>query len=98
MTYYNTNKESGTVLGKSEEKAGTQEEIIYRHFLRYPKMVFGASQLRAILPASPITSIRRALTNLTAAGKLTKTETMTLGDYGKKEHCWTLTKKSELLF
>ena len=85
MGYFNTNKETGAVLGRSEEKAGTQEEIIYRHFLRYPKrtMGFSPSQLRIVLPDSPITSIRRALTNLTTAGKLTKTKTMTLGGYGK---------------
>ena len=98
MSYYNTNKETGVVLGRSEEKAGTQEEILYRHFLCYPGKVFSPSQLRTVLPDCPITSIRRALTNLTSAGNLTKTEIMTEGDYDKKEHCWTLSRKNDLLF
>ena len=38
----------------------------------------------------PITSIRRAITDLTNAGKLTKTDTMKLGRYGKHVHTWKL--------
>jgi hypothetical protein len=38
----------------------------------------------------PITSIRRALTNLTNEGKIIKTGVKTVGLYNKKEHLWRL--------
>tara|TARA_R110002020_G_scaffold443766_1_gene655058 strand:- start:42715 stop:42900 length:186 start_codon:yes stop_codon:yes gene_type:complete len=39
---------------------------------------------------SPITSIRRAITELTSKGKLTKLDRMKKGEYGKNCHCWQL--------
>lgn len=42
----------------------------------------------------PITSIRRALTNLTTAGLLTKTDVMVRGPYGDPVHCWRLRRDS----
>jgi hypothetical protein len=38
----------------------------------------------------PITSIRRAITNLTDAGKIIKTDQYVKGNYGKLEHLWEL--------
>lgn len=38
----------------------------------------------------PITSIRRAITNLTDAGYLVKTESTRLGSYGAPEYLWKL--------
>lgn len=38
----------------------------------------------------PITSIRRAITNLTEAGKLRKTVKMRKGMYGKMNYVWEL--------
>jgi len=43
----------------------------------------------------PITSIRRAITNLTDDEKIVKTQKTTKGIYGKKEHLWALPKKTE---
>ena len=39
---------------------------------------------------APITSIRRAITDLTNEGKLVKTNSLKKGNYGKKCHCWKL--------
>ena len=36
----------------------------------------------------PITSVRRAMTDLTTEGWLTKTDIMKKGRYGKEVHCW----------
>jgi hypothetical protein len=44
----------------------------------------------------PITSIRRAMTNLSDNGKLEKTNEFVMGNYGKKEHLWQLPKKPEV--
>ena len=38
----------------------------------------------------PLTSIRRAISNLTDNGKLMKLERMVMGNYGKKVHTWRL--------
>lgn len=38
----------------------------------------------------PITSIRRAITNLTNDGELVKHDRMRMGDYGKDNHTWSL--------
>ena len=50
----------------------------------------------------PITSIRRAITNLTDAGKIIKTDQYVKGNYGKLEHLWELattpTEKQQCLF
>jgi hypothetical protein len=36
----------------------------------------------------PITSIRRGMTNLANSGKLVKTDDLTMGKFGKREHLW----------
>jgi len=38
---------------------------------------------------APITSVRRAITDLTTEEKLVKTDIMKKGKYGKEVHCWT---------
>ena len=38
----------------------------------------------------PITSIRRAITNLTNDEKLVKTDNQKTGPYGKPSYCWKL--------
>ena len=39
---------------------------------------------------APITSVRRAITDLTTEDKLIKTDIMKKGIYGKEVHCWKL--------
>ena len=45
-----------------------------------------------VLPNAPITSVRRAITNLTNKGLLVKTDRMVRGDYGQPNHLWKLAK------
>ncbi len=94
-SYYNTNKESGEELIKSERQARTQEERILEFFeedydSKNVVELFGPSYIHeAVFDHSiPITSVRRAMTNLTNQGKLIKTDIMVIGQYGKKEHTW----------
>ena len=42
----------------------------------------------------PITSIRRAMTNLTDDGMIVKTQETVKGVYGKNEHLWSLPEKT----
>ena len=74
MTFYNTIQENPSELARSQTKAKTQEQKIINCFKQYerplsPSMVLSISGLNC-----PITSIRRAMTNLSDDGKLEKTK------------------------
>ena len=90
MSFYNTIEETAEELAQSHAKAKTQEETILHCFNSCdeplsPSMILARSGLRC-----PITSIRRAMTNLSNDGKLEKTDYYRLGNYGKREHLWAL--------
>jgi len=91
-SFYNTTNLAGAALKRSEAKSLTQEELILdyfernRHLKRSPSQVQKALNLRGV----PITSIRRAMTNLTSQTKLHKTMETVTGKYGKPEYCWQL--------
>ena len=89
-SYYNTTNEKGATLFDSERKAQSQEEKILTFFQTHLDQFSPTSIKRLVLPNSPLTSIRRAITNLTKAGKLKKTGIKVLGTYGKLEHCWVI--------
>tara|TARA_Y100001973_G_C5170564_1_gene318775 strand:+ start:1155 stop:1466 length:312 start_codon:yes stop_codon:yes gene_type:complete len=98
--YYNTTNETGKTLTKSWDKSKTQEDRImdyFRHVCRkvnnnYKERWFKTpfDVCEAFDNQYPITSIRRAMTNLTAKGKLRKTAAKGQGRYGKMNFCWTL--------
>jgi hypothetical protein len=84
-SYHNTNKETGDILAASEEKAKSQEEIIYDYMNDKFLYEFTAEDINEILlPHVPLTSCRRALTNLMNEGKIIKTNNTKLGKYGKQ--------------
>lgn len=94
--YHNTNKESGATLAQSEAKAKSQEDKVMEFFTAFgdsyhftPDAVLQYGDF----PDTPITSIRRAMTNLKKQGKLMKTENMEIGSYGKRVHTWKLHSK-----
>lgn len=87
-SHYNTTHETGETLERFERQASRQEDVILRWFRRHPGRLYTPSQINGLLPGAPITSIRRALTNLTKAGHLVKTGHKRSGDYGRPEHCW----------
>ena len=91
--YYNTNKESSSTLKRSKTRASTQEEIILDLFKRNPNFHMTPFDIQEALDLlynlnAPITSVRRAITDLTTEAKLTKTDIMKKGKYGKDVHCW----------
>ena len=88
--YYNTPHLDGDNLKKAERQAETQEEMIYEYFRSCGGPLAPHHVHQAILPNVPLTSVRRAMTNLTNAGKLVKTAYMVDGIYGKQSHTWTL--------
>ena len=74
MSYYNTTSEKGQELKSSHSKARTQEEKIYSFFLTYGQPLSPSMVLDKLNLDCPITSVRRAMTNLTENKKITKTD------------------------
>lgn len=102
MSYFNTTNESGTTLKNNVFKAKSQEAEIYRQFC-YNKKAFDSNLITCLgfsasdilqFMACPITSIRRALTNLTKQGKLIKTNEKRIGMYGRSEYVWKLNENN----
>ena len=87
--YYNTNDESGENLQNSRQNSDKQKDVIYRVFESNPNMTLTPFEIEAAVAQSwTITSIRRAITDLTSEGKLEKTEIKRMGPYGKQTYCW----------
>ena len=87
--YFNTNDETGEVLKKSRFKASSQQVKILEYMSRYFNELSTPWDIQMhVLPDTPITSVRRALTNLTDAGLIFKTDYKKTGKYGKINHTW----------
>lgn len=88
--YFNTTKAKGDELATYRRKAAGQETVIAEFFKQRPGRMFTPSDLSALLPRAPLTSVRRAISNLTAAGLLEKTEIKRPGVFNRPEHAWRL--------
>jgi len=92
--FYNTINESGEELDKSKKQVSKQETEVLKFFQNNPNLGHSPSMIhKVILRDCPLTSIRRAITNLTDAGHLIKTDIKVPGIYGKKEHLWRLYRR-----
>ena len=97
MSYHNTTDASGPLLDKYTGKAKTQEQIILGWFKRTGKTA-GPSDVylsNVLSAATPITSIRRAMTELAHKGLLLKTTKQAKGSYGRLEYQWELPQRNE---
>ena len=97
MAYYNTNNETSNTLQRSWNQANKQKKLIYHIFTSLwsdeTGTYFAPHQIKDILSDRydenyPLTSIRRAMTDLTAECMLVKTDYRVEGSYGKKVHTW----------
>ena len=87
--YYNTTKETGETLKEYKKKALTQEKEILEFMSRYG-LPYSASQITETLFINvPITSTRRALSNLYADGKIKKVGKVK-GMYGRPENTYQI--------
>lgn len=98
--WYNTINFSGEDLKRENAKAKKQEELILALFKANPDKKLSPSQVHTIVGRKyqiypPITSIRRALTNLTGRLELIKTDEMIPGLYHLPEHTWKLATPRE---
>lgn len=88
-SFYNTTGERGQQLLDFDRQARGQERLIFGFFRSRPGQPFSPSQVQtALLPETPLTSIRRAMTNLTKRGFLLKTDRKVIGAYARPEHLW----------
>ncbi len=98
-SYHNTTDSVQPDLGKYEKKARSQEDQILVWF-KIDEALVGAgrgvppSVIKAILfPDAPLTSVRRAMTNLTNRGELVKSDRQRKGPFGRPEYEWRLAEK-----
>lgn len=94
MAFHNTINLKDDVLENATAKAARQAELIYHFFEVNPGRKFTPFEVQKALDMfwAPITSIRRAMTDLTTGGKLIKCLYMKPGNYGKPNHTWQLKK------
>lgn len=89
FSYHNTNHLAGADLESAEVSAKGQEADILRFFQSRRGIYLTPEDASAALSArTPLTSVRRAISNLTEKGLLRKTQTMRQGKYGKPIHYW----------
>ncbi len=96
-SHHNTTNEKGKVLKDFEDRAKGQEgeilRLFKRQFAKKKSAEFSPSQIHNRIwyqddKNYPITSVRRALTNLTGMGLLEKTNKKRMGPYGRPEYIW----------
>ncbi len=87
--FHNTTHSSGAELALYESTAKNQDVAVLAIFRSRMREALTPSQVWGLIDTrAPLTSIRRAITNLTNAGFLVKTERQDRGPYGKPEHLW----------
>jgi hypothetical protein len=73
------------------KRVASQNDRILGMFLNHPRTDFTPFAVHYHFGQQwPITSVRRALTQLTEAGYLVKTDTLRPGIYGEMNHTWKL--------
>jgi len=90
-TFYNTNQTTGPELIGARSDAKNQQDEILKVFRRNAKTPMSPSEIHNYLYSgtiTPLTSVRRAISNLTEAGKLKKLDSTKIGIFGRREHCW----------
>ena len=91
-TYHNTTNQNGKFFWVEVKKCKNQEERVMQLMQRFKR--FSASEVWDFFPNCPITSVRRALSNLTHEGILTKEDKTKIGLYGRAECYYTLNESN----
>lgn len=89
--FYNTTTETGATLESYQDRADIQEQAVLAYF-QANHGPWRPDDIHANLfrGAVPITSVRRAMTNLATEGKLAKTGIKRMGAMGRPVHTWAL--------
>ena len=94
-TYFNTTDQDIDYVNKRKAKNKTQEGIVHDIFksmttLTASEVLTASETLNLFSNKVPITSIRRAISNLQKEEKLVKTTDTKTGIYGAPEHYYTI--------
>jgi hypothetical protein len=96
--FHNTTDEPEEIRKDYELKAGSQDALVYEFFrsiraAHAPTMVWDSLISQGLISEkTPLTSIRRAISNLARAGLLVKTSVKMQGNYGRLENTWRFLK------
>lgn len=98
MSYYNTTNEKKELLETFWAKSKKQEEFIYNLFVEYGEMTASDAYRHYLVinRTTPLTSIRRAITDLMNEGKLYKTDKKKKGLFGRPEYFYRLVFNEQL--
>ena len=95
--YYNTTNEKGSLLKTNMKQATNQEQLTLAVFQTYPNDNLSAYDVWQFLidndsinEQTPLTSIRRSITDLTNRNRLVKTDKRVLGNAGRSTYTWRL--------
>ena len=91
--HFNTTHLKGQALEQAEQQATSGQASVLDFFNSHPGAEFTACQVYTRLPElhnQPLTSTRRAITNLAKAGHLVKTNNRVPGIYGALAYTWRL--------
>ncbi len=91
MAYYNTTNETNPQLKQNQEKAKTQKDIVLSLFKKNKDRKMSASMIHKLTGLNcPLTSIRRAISDLHSEGQITKANIKVSGVYGRAENTWKI--------
>lgn len=94
--FYNTTQETNPELAAYRDQTLKQDARVLELFKTRRHLNYTPSEvLRIAFDRTPITSIRRSMTNLTDDGLLIKTGSKREGMYGRPEHVWALVHRVE---
>jgi len=88
MSYHNTTYATGKALAEYEMQASKQDTQVLEFMAYNRHLSFTAEHIAdLVLPNAPITSSRRALSNLFARGRVSKIDQID-GEYGRPITVW----------
>lgn len=96
--FYNTTHQSGPTLAAYTAKAAKQDDAVLDLFQRTGAYLSPSQAHAQLGTAAPITSIRRAISNLTKAGLLVKTDFAVIGPWNREEGVWRAASAQRELF
>jgi hypothetical protein len=93
--FFNTTHLDGDARREARRRVRGQQLDVLQFFERHPEDRFAPEDVLDALyagqtSAPPLTSVRRAITNLTAAKYLEKTDDWAVSRYGARTHTWRL--------
>lgn len=91
--YHTTTLEPQRVHDRYQAQAKRQDDAVLAWFRAHPGVLATPEDVwRAVLPEAPLTSVRRAITNLANRGALLKTAHTRETQYGRRAHTWCLNR------